>query len=418
MTPLASDLAVTVIDTPDPVTAGASLTYTLVITNYGPAVATGVVLTDVLPSEVTINNSGYAILLHLDEAQSPFLDTSGHNRNATCNATSGSCPASTSGRYGGALNFDGGNDNITTGISLGSISNNFSIETWIYPETTHQIDSESTGSMGGTAGQRYVFFPAWWAAGHAGAGISAGTNGISVYEHADNYMPALLVWQSPQSLQGWTHVVVVYNDKRPSLYVNGVPVRQGLTSSKSFVHPSVESIGGGPYGYFRGSLDQVAVYDRVLSDTEIAEHHNRVLRRVISASQGTCEVTSRARCDLGTLPAGSDAKVTIWVDVAPGALGTLTGTASVSAHESDLDLTNNQASTTTTVELPALPDLVVESVSVAPASAQPNQQVVLTAQIRNQGQGAAVGPFRTDWHVSPSVTPVSYTHLDVYKRQE
>ena len=49
--PIASlaDLSVTAEDSPDPIAAGATLTYTIRVTNNGPSVATGVLLTNVLP---------------------------------------------------------------------------------------------------------------------------------------------------------------------------------------------------------------------------------------------------------------------------------------------------------------------------------------------------------------------------------
>jgi uncharacterized repeat protein (TIGR01451 family) len=49
-----SDLSVTKTDSPDPVTVGNNLTYTVTITNNGPDAATGVTLTDTLPGGVTV----------------------------------------------------------------------------------------------------------------------------------------------------------------------------------------------------------------------------------------------------------------------------------------------------------------------------------------------------------------------------
>jgi uncharacterized repeat protein (TIGR01451 family) len=49
----AADLAVTTSDVPDPVRKGQNLTYTVVVTNNGPAQATGVTLTDSLPADVS-----------------------------------------------------------------------------------------------------------------------------------------------------------------------------------------------------------------------------------------------------------------------------------------------------------------------------------------------------------------------------
>jgi len=50
---LPSDLSVIMSDSPDPVAAETSLTYDIIVTNYGPADATGVILTDILPMDVT-----------------------------------------------------------------------------------------------------------------------------------------------------------------------------------------------------------------------------------------------------------------------------------------------------------------------------------------------------------------------------
>jgi uncharacterized repeat protein (TIGR01451 family) len=53
---LATDLVLTESASPNPVAAGLTLTYTLTVTNNGPATATGVVVTDALPATVTFNS--------------------------------------------------------------------------------------------------------------------------------------------------------------------------------------------------------------------------------------------------------------------------------------------------------------------------------------------------------------------------
>ncbi|MFQ5614192.1 MAG: choice-of-anchor Q domain-containing protein, partial [Anaerolineae bacterium] len=55
---LEADLALSKTDTPDPVQAGTSLTYTLALSNSGPAAALGLVVTDVVPLEVSILSAG------------------------------------------------------------------------------------------------------------------------------------------------------------------------------------------------------------------------------------------------------------------------------------------------------------------------------------------------------------------------
>ncbi len=52
-----ADLAVSVVDSPDPVAVGQDLTYTVTVTNRGPAIATGVTLTDTLPANATYVSS-------------------------------------------------------------------------------------------------------------------------------------------------------------------------------------------------------------------------------------------------------------------------------------------------------------------------------------------------------------------------
>jgi uncharacterized repeat protein (TIGR01451 family) len=73
--PPSADLSVTVSDSPDPIFAGGALTYTISVTNRGPSAATGVQLTNTLPSTAvlvsavasqgTTINAGGTIINHL-----------------------------------------------------------------------------------------------------------------------------------------------------------------------------------------------------------------------------------------------------------------------------------------------------------------------------------------------------------------
>ncbi len=53
-----TQLSLTILDSPDPVDAGATLTYTLIITNAGPSAASAVTVTDELPPEVSYDGAG------------------------------------------------------------------------------------------------------------------------------------------------------------------------------------------------------------------------------------------------------------------------------------------------------------------------------------------------------------------------
>ncbi len=75
---------------------------------------------------------------------------------------------------------------------------------------------------------------------------------------------------TPQPLADWTHVAVVYEGGRPSLYLNGTLARQGL-QSRYTVHPSPGGGQGGPGGPFKGELGEIQQLARALTAAEIAE---------------------------------------------------------------------------------------------------------------------------------------------------
>ncbi len=156
-----------------------------------------------------------------------------------------------------------------------NISNNFTMELWVNPTAQQENDWESPDNRyGGLWGQRYAIYPQWmhdWdhPNAHAGAGISVGTNGVSVYEHSDNYIPPLLVWSG--TVSGCTHIAVVYQEKIPSLYVNGQLVKTGQTGTRDNVHPSAAFFGAPIYGAYAGRMDEVRIWDLPLTAEQIAE---------------------------------------------------------------------------------------------------------------------------------------------------
>ncbi len=191
---------------------------------------------------------------------------------------------------GGCLIFDGG-DYINCGVdaAIANIINNFTLQLWVSPTSTHEIDAETTSSIGGTAGQKYAIGAAQgdnaWGGGHSGAGISVGTNGISVYEHAAGTMPPLLVYAG--NILGWNNVVVVYKNRQPKLYINGLLAKTGLTSSKNYVHVGLYGNDYGigkctSYGFFNGLIDDVRVYDAALSSSQIKQNYIAGLNSMLS----------------------------------------------------------------------------------------------------------------------------------------
>lgn len=169
--------------------------------------------------------------------------------------------------------------------ALQDITNTFTIEFWANPQTQ---DNFYDGELGAQYGGLLVFHPyaiaPFWGGyaetGYAGVGLSVGTNGVTVFEHADQYVSARLIYQGP--ITGWTHIALEYVNKTPSLYINGVLVATGLTSGKTYVSPSY-NWGGGGYGFFTGSLDEGRIWSVARTPAQIAASYNKGL----SASDNT-----------------------------------------------------------------------------------------------------------------------------------
>lgn len=178
----------------------------------------------------------------------------------------------------GMLHFDGVNTymDVSGAVSDPTVTNTFTYEFWVKAEETQEMDPQSTSGAWGTSGQHYVIYPNHGGiatSGVAGSGISIGTNGISVYEHRDAYMPALLTYEGDFSKL--THVAVVYNNKTPSLYINGQFVKKGLTSPTT---PYLSlKVGGSSYGFFKGDLKDFRVWTTARTEQEIRDNMNKEL---------------------------------------------------------------------------------------------------------------------------------------------
>jgi hypothetical protein len=196
-------------------------------------------------------------------------ETSGTTATDSVGGSNGSLSGCTwtDGKTGNGLQFNGLKDAVTISpAKLKTISDTFTISFWAYPQRARASAKEANSGASGVSGQRFALYPQHLGGnGDAGAGVSVGTNGISVYEHAANYLPPLLVDDCP--LSGWNHISVVYRNKQPTLYLNGVYEKAGCKSTRT-VHPAFD-LGGSNYGWYDGKLDDIRVYNRALTDAEI-----------------------------------------------------------------------------------------------------------------------------------------------------
>ena len=173
------------------------------------------------------------------------------------------------------IRFDGSNDFMS--ISGTKHYSNFAIFVVYKTTVTHGIDQEATGGIKGTSGQKYLFGAEHGQnSGGAGVGLSVGTNGISVYEHASGYMPPLAVYQGTAAAQ-FNVTLIEYIDNTPYIYINGNQVHQGLQSNKNSYAP--RQLGGGSYGNFAGDVAEIIIYSRSLSDDEKSDINSYLMNK-------------------------------------------------------------------------------------------------------------------------------------------
>lgn len=225
-----------------------------------------------------------------------YLDSAGANDGKIEGTGSIAFPAA---KVGKGFDFTGSTSLYVNCDEVSAVGTSFTLEMWVKPTTTHDIDIEygdpGSSDVAGTEGQNYALWPPQGDCLYSGnclvgpfeatVGVSVGTNGISVYEHAGNWMPAMLVYEAAISDANYTHIAVTVDDQGANteyeLYVNGSSVDTRTRSNADGVtlHPGivggyffgdVGGIGGGSFGYFIGYVDEVLIHNDALSAAAIS----------------------------------------------------------------------------------------------------------------------------------------------------
>lgn len=205
------------------------------------------------------------LLLHMDEAAwgSPgaVKDTSGSGNHGSA---TGSAVTTSAGKFGGAALLDGaGWVTVPDSASLRATTNALTVTAWIFPTgLTDGTASPGIVSKRKAFGQNVAYTLFLWTNNEAWVDIQA-------TRYSSDF-----VFSNGQ----WTHVAVVFEGaatdlaRRTRIYVNGV-LNKTSTADPSLA-PNTEDllIGNLPGGgnMFVGRIDEVAVWNRVLSDAELA----------------------------------------------------------------------------------------------------------------------------------------------------
>lgn len=263
VTALAAQLSIT--HAPSPLTFHSAPGYndsqTLTLTNTGTAAANYSLLIE--PPETAPSLVGYYPF-------SGFYEDLITNTGGTINGTS--LANDRLSRPQSALRCDGVDDQYT--VRTFNLENEFTFSFWACPTATSPM--APAGYYGFAVYSRYLLFPDWGGTGsRGGLGVALGTNGIMVVEHAAGYMPVLLSYSA--DLSGWKHYTVVFSNHVPYLFIDGVYVAGGIISQKAVTFTS-SYFGGGQYGYFKGTLDEIKVWGTALTASQIMAEHQSAIR--------------------------------------------------------------------------------------------------------------------------------------------
>jgi chitodextrinase len=205
-----------------------------------------------------------------------LADSSGSGNAGTISGASWT----TSGKYGGALTFDGVNDWVTvTGSPSLRPTSKMTVEAWIRPTALGGIwrtvlVKERAGNLD------YALYA------HDGG---PGPSGHANVNNLDRYAPA-----SPIAVNAWTHLATTYDGASLKLYVNGA-----LKTTMALSGPIASStnplrIGGNAvWGeWFKGQIDDVRVYNRALSVAEITSDLKTPVAAPVATTPGDAQAPS------------------------------------------------------------------------------------------------------------------------------
>lgn len=129
-----------------------------------------------------------------------------------------------------------------------------------------------------SSGSGYLIGPSHGGFYDGGVGIQLNKNSISIVEHGDGYIPAVLTYNFSSPIEDFIHIALVYSNKSPHLYINGNLVASGSTSQRQHVFVSFNSatwpgqyggLGGHTYGWFDGWVSKLSIRDSALSSGQI-----------------------------------------------------------------------------------------------------------------------------------------------------
>jgi hypothetical protein len=197
----------------------------------------------------------------LEESAPPYIDSFGNN-NGDCT----SCPDLTTGQAGSAQYFNGIESMNAISIpNTDNLGSEFTLMAWINPDN---LDTEDRGIIS----ERYSFV---FEVESNGNKLSFSVFSGTFFEEYEPNTPLNVIQEGE-----WSHVCATFDNGIASIFINGELIdSQMLTYTALGFNYEPYYIGWtshtnwGTNRYFEGKIDEVAIFNRPLSESEIYDHY-------------------------------------------------------------------------------------------------------------------------------------------------
>lgn len=235
--------------------------------------------------------AGLVGLWHFNESGgATAADASGRGQTGTVNGAA----FTTAGRFKRALAFDGLSQSVAvpTVSALGNLGAQMTIEAWVKPGVLDGamrklVDLRNAGATCDSYVWQFGNFSFGTPSKPSTMRASGGCGGSSINTLEGNRFAVYT--QYPFAVGTWYHVAVVYHGglgtaaQRARLYVNGVDVTHEphSTGNGGALYVTTDNPlrvgrnGVSASQYFKGSLDELAIFNVALTPSQVAEHYRR-----------------------------------------------------------------------------------------------------------------------------------------------
>ena len=170
-------------------------------------------------------------------------------------------PSWGSGLNGSCLKFDGANDYAMVGSStMMDLTGDLSLEAWFRTDSTNNYLAIIDKRYGSSAGSGYALY------------LDNGKPRLSIYDGSTQGSDVMGTVDLRDNK--WHHLIITYDGSMGTVYVDGElgssrSMTRDPASSNTRLTLGLRSSGWGGNMPFRGDIDQVAIFDRALSASEV-----------------------------------------------------------------------------------------------------------------------------------------------------